>query len=64
MKSLLITEVNEKGKPKSYGNENSLKPINKYQEEKEEKAKKKEKKEKPSYFLVKNKKNTIKQKWI
>ena len=56
MKSLLITEVNEKGKPKSYGNENSLKPINKYQEVKEEKTKKNEKKEKPSYFLVKNKK--------
>ena len=50
MKSLLITEVNEKGKPKSYGNENSLKPINKYQEEKEEKTKKKKKKKNHHIF--------------
>ena len=56
MKSLLITLVNEKGKPKSHGNENLYKPKYKYQEKKEEKNKKNEKKEKPSYFLVKNKK--------
>ena len=47
MKSLLITLVNEKGKPKSHEDEKTQKPIKKNKEEK---------KEKPSYFLVKNKK--------
>ena len=53
MKSLLITLVNEKGKPKSHEDEKTQKPIKKNKEEK---------KEKPSYFLVKNRKKYTKAK--